>query len=92
VIPVRGTLSFWAEVDGIPANDPLLDEIYDIAFDLAEGGPNIEGSRPTQWPFGGHYWPGYWVDLPSRAGFIGYLALEAVNGEFRIALLHLTWY
>jgi hypothetical protein len=81
VLPVRGTISFWAEVDEIPPGDPRLEEIYDIAFALSEDGPNIPGSRSTQLPFGDGYRPGYWVDLPSKAGYISYMAVTAAMGS-----------
>jgi hypothetical protein len=92
LIPVRGTFSFWAEVDGVPQGDPLLEEIYDVAFALSTNGPDIPGSCPLTIPFGNRYLPGYVIDLPSGAGYITYAAVTAPDGEHLIAMLSLIWF
>ena len=79
-------------MNAIPPGDTALEEVYDIAFALGEQGPGIQGSHDTLLPFGKGFHPGYTIDLPSGAGFIEYMALTAVDGEYRIALMHLIWY
>ncbi len=92
MLPVRGTPSFWAELDEIPPGDLRREEIYDIAFELCDKGPNIERSHPILLPFGKRWFPGYWIDLPSGDAFIEYAAITATNDEYRVALLALIWY
>jgi hypothetical protein len=90
---VRGTFSFWAELDSIALDDPRVDEVYEIAFTLLEEGPRIEGAMRTWWPWGIGLEHGYYIDLPDGSGFIGYMDLaERIGGPSRIALIHLIWY
>jgi hypothetical protein len=86
---VRGTLSFWNDLEQLQG-DARRDQVLDIAFRVAEGGPtNVAGARAARYPFGTGWRDGFTLPLPHEAGFVPCVGLEdPVTGEQFYALLY----
>lgn len=78
---------FWRALDEI-GNGDIVQEVYDVCFRLVDEGPALPGAEPTRFPLPPVVLDGWFLDLPSGAGFVGY----GQWSEDRILLISLTLY
>lgn len=84
---VAGIPAFWWAVDDV-ADDLILSELYEICFQLVEDGPSLPGAESTKLPLPPVVLEGWFLDLPSGSGFIGY----GQWSEDSLLLVNLTLY